>query len=62
MLFASLILTDPVDLFAHGAQAGARRAETGQKSDDSQHNYNPYAEVKPILEINAQHQKHAGGK
>ena len=57
-----MIIADSVDLFTHRLQAGTGRADAGQKSDDSKNNYNPHAKRKATLQIDAQHQKQAGGK
>ena len=62
MLDLFFILADPVNLFTHGLQTGTRRADTGKETNDPQHNHDPYAKFKPVLEIDAQHKKHTGGK
>ena len=58
----SLIRADAFNLFTHGSKTGPRRANTGQKSYNSQHNHNPYAKFKLALKVDAQHQKRTGRK
>ena len=55
-------LADPIDFFAHRIKARARRADAGQKAYNSQKNHDPYAKMKSILKVIAQHQEHTGRK